>query len=179
MGRSAMAAIITSDFVFMFFSRLRCEPHWQSEPDWYLRAGFDVVGQALRLPCLDSASDALALQMFCCLRNSCSLAGNWDEHDFLARIGNTQRRARVWIAPLQGLALLITNPAHGLVVASRKMQTFVACVVNNLGCTRWNELGSSDCRSRRRGILRDRCPLRRTIHSDARENQKHSRGSQT
>ena len=175
-----MVAMIMSDFVFMFFSRLRCEPHWQSEPDWYLRAGFDVVGQALRLPCLDSASDALALQIVLLLWNLSSLTGNRNEDDFLAWIGNAQGCARVGIAPLQRLAFLITNPAHGLVVASRKMQTFVARVVNDLGRTRWNELGSSDCRScRRRGtILSDRCSLRPTIDTDARENQQDGRRGQ-
>ena len=54
-----MAVMVMIDLIFIFLARLR------SEPDWYLPAGFAVVGQALRLPCLDSASDALALQIFC------------------------------------------------------------------------------------------------------------------
>ena|ERR1700676_2495196 len=149
-----MAAMVMIDLIFMFLFRLR------------VRAGLAV-----------RAARACPKRTGCLVESS--LAGDRNEDDFFARIRNAQRRARAWIAPLQSLALRITNPAHWLVGTGREMQTFVARVVNNLGRTRRDELGSSDCRFRRRSILRDRRSLRRTIHSDARENQEDGGGGQS
>jgi hypothetical protein len=51
------------DLIFIFFFRLRSEPDWYLRAALAVRAGLAVVGQALRLPSFDSASDALALQI--------------------------------------------------------------------------------------------------------------------
>src|SRR6266404_3739878 len=145
-----------------------CEPHWHLPPR------FAVAGQGSACHVLIRQAMRLPYKYSVCLRNSYSLAGNRNENDFLAWIGNAQRRARVWIAPLQRLALLLTNSAHWLVVTGREVEAFVACVVNNLGCARWDESRRSDCRSCRWrwSILRNRCSLRRTIDTDAREDEK-------
>ena len=68
-----------------------------------------------------------------------SLAGNGNELDLFARIGNTQRGAGGGVTPLQRLVRLIAHAAHWLIRAIGKVQALVPRIVNNLGETGGHE----------------------------------------
>src|SRR2546421_6842601 len=69
-----------------------------------------------------------------------SLAGNGNEDDFVAWIGNTKRFAGLSVAPLQCLPRLITKTPHWPFGTVCKVQSFVPRVVNDLRRTGRNEL---------------------------------------
>ena len=61
-----------------------------------------------------------------------SLAGNWNEDDFFARIRDAKRRAGGPITPLPCLVRLITKTPHWAFGTACKVQSLVSSVVKHL-----------------------------------------------
>src|SRR5262249_51001727 len=68
-----------------------------------------------------------------------SLAGNWDEDDFLARIRDPKRCTRFGITPPPGLLSLVADASHGSLRTVSKMQSLVPRVVNDIRATGRNK----------------------------------------
>ena len=84
-----------------------------------------------------------------------SLAGNGNEDDFLAGVGDAKRRARRGITPLPCLLRLITEAPQRLLRAVGEVQALVASIIDDLCRPRGNEFvgrhRSIDVASTRKG----------------------------
>ena len=81
-------------------------------------------------------TDFIFMVLFCFAE---SLAGNWDEDDFLARIRDPKRSTRFGITPSPGLLSLVADASHGSLRTVSKMQSLVPRVVNDIRATGRNK----------------------------------------